>query len=70
MYKEATIDGFKVVAKVFEVGSPYGIDGGKISKLWIAKDGITAVNFDRGWDVKPNTAAFKAVYKKVLEAWN
>lgn len=41
-------------AKVYDEGSEYGINGGKISKLTIKIDGVTVVNYDRGWDVKPD----------------
>ena len=40
--------------KAYEIGSEYGIDGGKISKLRIEVDGVATCNYDRGWDVKPN----------------
>ena len=50
-------------AKVFEQGSEFGINGGRISKLWIVKDitinpwnyfvNCPVVNYDRGWDVEP-----------------
>lgn len=47
-------------AKVFEEPSGFGIDtpkypdGGTVSKLWITLDGETIVNYDRGWDIKPD----------------
>ena len=41
-------------AKVYDEGSEYGIDGGRISKLQIRIDGVTVVNYDRGWDIKPD----------------
>lgn len=41
---------FTVQAKVYDEGSHYGIDGGRVSKLWI-KDGAEVVyNYDRGLD--------------------
>ena len=47
-------DGLSFNAKVFDTGSVHGIDNGRVSKLDIRKDGEIIVNFDRGWDVKPN----------------
>ena len=41
-------------AKVYDEGSDYGIDDGRISKLLIEIDGIKVVNYDRGWDIKPD----------------
>ena len=60
--------------KHFEEPSDYGIDGGRISKLWIApKPGDfrdTIANYDRGWDVRPMNADAKAVYKAILDKFN
>ncbi len=39
--------------KQYPEGSEFGIDGGRISKLMIKRDGEIVCNFDRGWDVKP-----------------
>lgn len=45
---------YHVNAKVFLEGSPFGIDGSSVSKLYISNEnGDTVVNYDRGWDVKP-----------------
>lgn len=38
--------------KVYEEGSIYGIDGGKISKLMIKRKGEIVCNYERGWDMK------------------
>ncbi len=40
-------------AKVYEDGSQYGIDQGRISKLTLKRDDKIIANFDRGWDVEP-----------------
>ena len=64
MWKEGTIGipnkngGYKVVhywIKVYDIGSQYGINGGKISKLTLKLDGKTIANYDRGWDIEPNS---------------
>jgi hypothetical protein len=39
--------------KVYEEGSQFGIDGGRISKLMLKRDGKVVCNYDRGWDVEP-----------------
>ena len=44
---------YKDQVKGYEVGSEFGIDGGKISKAWISLDGKAVVNYDRGWDIEP-----------------
>jgi hypothetical protein len=76
-WKTGTIDGYKYQAKVFPVGSDFGIgydDGedGRISKLWISKDGETLVNYDRGWDVlpDPDDDALMDVYYQILGLYN
>jgi hypothetical protein len=39
--------------KVYDEGSEFGIDCGKISKLMLKRDGKIVANYDRGWDVQP-----------------
>ena len=39
--------------KQYDEGSEYGIDGGRISKLMLQRNGETVCNYDRGWDIKP-----------------
>jgi hypothetical protein len=54
-------------AKVFDAGSKYGIDGGKVSKLYIRSASKGEIcNYDRGWDVKP-TPENKAEYDAVMK---
>lgn len=72
-----TLDGIEFIydAKVFEEGSPFGIDNGRISKLSIWK-GIPEhlrsmnnliVHYDRGWDVLPcNKLDREALYYVLL----
>ncbi len=71
----ATAEGTKVAGyqvKTYEESSEYGINGGKISKLWIKLDGKVIANFDRGWDVKPDEEdqAEQTAYNTVLEKYN
>ena len=44
---------YRYCAKVYDEGSEWGINEGRVSKLWISKDGKTVCNYDRGWDIKP-----------------
>ena len=50
----------------------YGINGGRISKLWIKMDGKVIASYDRGWDIKPdeNNQAEQIAYCIVLEDYN
>lgn len=58
--------------KAFEEGSEWGINGGKISKLSIKLDGKCVVNYDRGWDIKPdeNDQNVMVAYYICLESYN
>ena len=44
---------YKYQVKVYEVGSEYGIEGGKISKAYVSRDGVAVLNYERGWDLEP-----------------
>jgi hypothetical protein len=49
---------FSFESKLFDEGSLYGINEGRISKLtiWKGKDFLwdgTVINYDRGWDIEP-----------------
>ena len=55
----------------FEETSPFGINKGRISKLYIkdVKTGKCLCSYDRGWDTKPE-AEVKDFYNEVLEKLN
>ena len=57
MWKEGSIkvygDIFHYWMKQYDKGSEWGIDGGRISKLMLKRDGRIVYNFDRGLDVAP-----------------
>ena len=71
---EITDGDFKAVIKHFpEPSKQYGLDKGKISKLWIknTKTGEIVANYDRGWDVKlGNDPELKKFYEKILKQFN
>ena len=79
MWKHGELSGFKWSIKVFEVGSEFGINNGRISKLWIQREsnGETVTNYSRGWDVKPFDADgnfydndVKEVYEELIAKYN
>lgn len=46
--------GLKAQVGYFEEPSEFGIDEGRISKLWIADEtGKPVAEYDRGWSIKP-----------------
>ena len=57
MWKEGSLKVYSSIfhywIKVYETGSQWGIDGGKVSKLTLKRDGKIVANYDRGWDIKP-----------------
>ena len=63
---------YKYWVKHYDESSHFGIDGGKISKLTIRKldESRDLVNYDRGWDVEPNTDEVNAVYAIILKKYN
>ena len=61
---------YEYQVKHFSEGSEYGINGGKISKLWIGHDGKTVCNYDRGWDITLAGPADKAVYDRLIGKYN
>lgn len=51
---EGTYKGMWFQAKIFSVGSVYGINGGRVSKLMVCSSDVwdwqkTIVSYDRGW---------------------
>lgn len=56
----------KFSAKVFDVGSEHGIEGGRISKLEVSRNGTVILSYDRGWEQMPQSWRDKAVLKEVL----
>ena len=55
MWKEGSIrvngEGFHYWMKQYDKGSEWGIDGGRISKLMLKRNGCIVCNYDRGWDI-------------------
>ena len=39
--------------KQYDEGSQFGIEGGRISKLTLKRNGTIVCNYDRGWDIEP-----------------
>lgn len=65
---DGKIDEFRFQAKVFDVGSKFGINSGRVSKLAIwDQQRHSVTNYDRGWDVKPNNAEQKDILQALLK---
>lgn len=70
------IDGisFKYEAKVFDTGSPFGIDNGRISKLEVMRktgeDSWTLIIlYDRGWEIRPKDEIDKKALNYILNLY-
>ncbi|RVT87166.1 hypothetical protein DXV76_03515 [Rhodobacteraceae bacterium CCMM004] len=51
-----SMPGYSFVARIEPERSQQGIEGGKITRLDLRKDGATVASFNRGWDKMPKTA--------------
>jgi hypothetical protein len=56
-------------AKVFDIGSDYGIDNGRISRLLVQRNGRTVMEYDRGWEQKPQSWKEKAILRDILASF-
>ena len=56
--------------KVYDEPSQYGINGGKISKLMIKRNGQIVCNYDRGWDVQPVDEDTQFAYEILVHTEN
>lgn len=62
-----TIGEFRFCAKVYGAPSKHGINGGRVSKLEIKKGTMPAVNYDRGWDIRPESDEIQEIFRAVLD---
>lgn len=60
-----SMEGYSFTAKLYDLPSQFGIEGGKISKLQIRDGDRIAANFDRGWDIEPQTSDDRAALEKI-----
>lgn len=65
--KITTMDGYRFVLKNYDQPSSHGIDQGKISKLQIRQHEKIVANYDRGWDVKPDTPQAREALNKIMD---
>lgn len=57
--------------KVYDRGSEFGINGGRISKLYMSdcRTGDVLANYDRGWDIEPVNEAAEFALAILLESY-
>ena len=70
LYVSGTHGGYQFQAKVYDEGSMFGIDAGRVSKLsiWLEKNHHTVYNYDRGYDVNPETAEELEIVRTIILA--
>ena len=56
--------------KAYDEPSDYGIEEGRISKMRIEINGQTVCNYDRGWDIYPETEEANIAYAILMEIYN
>ena len=61
---------FHYWVKQYDTGSEWGIDGGRVSKLTIKRDGIEVCNYDRGWDIEPSDPDTQLAMEIILHEYN
>ena len=78
-WAEGTVGSYRWQAKVYDEGSEFGINGGRVSKLTIwdqekrKKSNLLEaciVNYDREWDITPKTAKAQQALEAVLKLFN
>ena len=64
---DGTVGNLKFQAKLFDEGSMYGINEGRVSKLYIYNNNSKYfVTYDRGWEIEP-TEETKPYFDAVME---
>jgi len=60
-------NGYEIEGMVFNEPSKYGINNGRVSKLWVRKDGNIIIAYDRGWDIKPKSKDDRQLLKEITD---
>jgi len=67
IWREGTIQEYFYCLKVYRDPSTMGINGGKISKLELWKNGSLVARYDRGWDKKPSTEELLSLVNELIQ---
>ncbi|KUP91587.1 hypothetical protein TRIHO_35440 [Tritonibacter horizontis] len=63
--KILSMKGYEFKARFYDEPSNLGIDGGKISKLDVRKDGELVMRYDQGWTVDPKTPEHREALHRI-----
>ena len=69
MWNFGKINGYDYEVKAYEEPSNFGINGGKISKLFIKKGNEVLVGYDREWD-KHATPEMQPILDELIAKYN
>ena len=58
--------GYTFRAKVYDAGSVFGIEQGRISKLQVRRGDRVAMNYERAWDQPPASRRDRKVLREIL----
>ena len=65
---DGTVDGFYFQAKVYDTGSVFGINNGRVSKLIIRdKQNNQIIAYERGWDREPANDKQRELLQALLD---
>lgn len=74
MFREGSIKvgeaRFSFCIKQYDEGSQFGINGGRISKMQLKRDGEIVANYDRGWDIRPVDEETETALAILLKDYN
>ena len=57
---------YTFLAKVYDVGSVFGIENGRVSKLQVWRAEREVMNYDRGWDQRPTSRRDRKALTEIL----
>ena len=70
-WTKGIIGGFIFEAKVYDVGSMFGINEGRVSKLSVFPEGGAwkdcIIHYDRGWDIEVSSREEQQILDAILE---
>ncbi len=61
---------YKYQVKHFKNGSQFGIEEGRISKLFVTRDDMVVLNYDRGWDTEAQNEGTELCLAILMKEYN
>lgn len=70
VWKKGHYNGYTYQAKVNNTPSKYGINDGRILKLFVYQDGMEVIVYERQWDLLPSTQQEQDVLNYLLNKYS